>query len=167
MSTEVSTLVGVVVGAVLGGGGQVLVGVLDRRNKVARWELEHQRDAYVRWVQYLHVLFVHLENDPAGTAGAPTPEGRTVAAIESDEGPRALGELRLVAPDDTYRAAERSRGAVLAMAGVSKSAADPGSPSAGGETPWDTQARLFREARDEFINLARRDIGTLRRPPRL
>ena len=159
---------GVVVGALLAGGLQVLAGMLDRRDKVARWELEHQRDAYVRWVQYLHVLFVQLERDGSRappTSGASEGPSTRVVVIESDEGPRALAELRLVAPDDTYRAALRSRGAVLAMSEVSKvaSGADVASTTQR-EGSWDERASRFRRSRDEFINLARRDIGTLRRP---
>lgn len=138
VSNEVWALAGVIVGAILGGGAQILAGWLQRRHERAAFTRQCRREAYANMLGAL--LRVRLDEVWAGPLmqkliqqgmKVPTVADNFVALMA------ALAEVSLVAPMDTTRAAS------LALTSTLDSAAK------GTE----------KKGLDEFTTFAKRDLG--------
>jgi gas vesicle protein len=141
VSGETWALVGVVVGAILGGASQLLNDILKARRESHSKRAAIRRDVYARFI---------VTASESGTAmsnmqrGGETPAGDsliTEALARNDAALAALAEVRIVAPDDTYEAAEEW---------AAWSIPDMAQPS-----PRTYENRTT--ARDKFLALAKRD----------
>jgi hypothetical protein len=166
MGGEAWALVGVIVGALMAGAWQLLGGSLDRRHQHVTRLREAQRDAYVKAMRHLNVTAAVRLDGPALSDIA---EAKGLRAKWADYGPdmwrmrrdlrtaragvtdvwELTAELRLVAPVDTY---EAGRDALLIAyyqtlgQMLSKEFRDE-------------HEHLFYDQRDEFVRLAKRDLG--------
>lgn len=171
LSTQTWTIVGIVIGAVLGGLSQVTAGWLRHRHEDGKTLRANQQSVYVLWLRSLHDFFVEygrVETWANGVVHGPFhrslwhrrrgSEGRrspTAFAALVDRSAGIQAELRLVAPDDTYEQALLARERVTELIGGLDALVD-GKPV---EAVSEELREAFFESRNAFVRLAKRDLG--------
>jgi len=146
-------LIGVVVGAVLGGGAQIVDSHLSGRRTNAATKREVRRSVYVEFLRACS----QLHSDAIIVRSAGSEAGRNFADLLDSVGAlqSAMAELSLVSPKDTEEAAQVTTGLHIDLAG--KNLADEST------NPLRVKAVT---ARDMFVLFAQRDLGfgDFRRP---
>lgn len=151
MNKEVWAIVGVIVGAVVGGGAQVFTQYLQAKTTRKDALLLHRREAYysflaaARQFQGVALRFVMVSGRHGDDAVAPKSVSTEVFEGEANL-MDASARLQVVAPDDTWKAA-RVYESALRQFMTSKP------PS--GETPDSTG---IRDANAAFVLLMKRDL---------
>jgi hypothetical protein len=155
MSKELWALAGVVVGAILGALAQVVNEWLKAKRESKTRLRDERRAAYValldandRTLTSALAAEVWLGSLPDEERKASLDKYRQPVLAALTEGHAALSALWLIAPRDTYDAATAMH---YAAHDIGEKAATPGEPD--GSHTW-------QDRKDEFVNLARRDLGT-------
>jgi hypothetical protein len=156
VSGELWAIVGVVVGAIVGGAAQVVTQLVQSRTTRRESLREKRRDAYDAYLTAANRT-VHLLRSYVNEAALGVVEGNHSFApvLESrDEMLRTVARLHILAPADTWAAAETFDRAVRDYSGHIGELA--GSPGGLAEAPPFPEVA---SARQSFVDLAKRDLG--------
>ena len=142
MSTQIWTIIGVIVGALLSFAAQWLIAHQQRADERVRETQRPQREAYSRFIAALHRTLLAVTKFAHNDPEEPAPfAGLREATIELQD---CIGLIGLVAPKDTYDAASR-------LGDLTLKSWEGGRPQ--------VNADREQAASAAFMALARRDIG--------
>lgn len=147
------TVIGVIVGAIVGGGAQIVANLLTRGESRRHHRNEVRREAYSELLTAANeyaVTVVHNLNSPTMTLDVLNEQGRLLSARFS---------VAIAAPEDTAEAAKKYVSKLFAIKDQQSQRAREGKPISEAETPSVIQEQA------EFLRLAKRDLSLSDDPP--
>ncbi len=139
MSKQLWTIVGIVIGALLAGGMQLLLELVRSRSERRRWHRSNQQTAYADFL-------VCINGIARRTRRVYPPPGSGLPTLNE-----ALNMVRLFAPPDTFNAATSTARSARKIR-AEKQGRVP-------EKKIVREAPPLKETRDAFVKLAQRDLG--------